>query len=84
MRRRAAPAFPLAVLVGLSACSGPKVTEDTPNSVAVHYQGAGQSLDDATAIANRACAAHGKVARLREVYDKAILDHVAHFTCVGG
>jgi hypothetical protein len=83
MRKLAAPILGLAVLLGLGACLT-KITEDTPNQVSVRYDGVSQSLDDATAIANKSCSLYGKVAKLREVYTKAILDHVAHFNCTGG
>jgi hypothetical protein len=81
---RAARALGLAALLGLSACSASQITEDTPAAVSVRYDGVVQTLDDATAAAKKACAAHGKTARLRDTYIRAVLDRVAHFDCVTG
>jgi len=76
--------FCLAVLLGLCACASLKITDDTPNSVTVRYDGVVDKLEDATAAANQACAAHGKVAQLREDDTKAALERYAHFYCVNG
>jgi hypothetical protein len=82
--RRIARTFGFAALLGLSACSASQITEDTPTSVSVRYDGVFQTLDDATATANKACAAYRKNARLRDTYIRAVLDRVAHFDCVSG
>jgi hypothetical protein len=73
-----------AVLVGLGACSSMKIVEDTPESVSIRFDGVASSLDDATAEANRLCAAHGKIAKLRETDRKAALESYAHYYCVSG
>jgi len=73
-----------AVMVGLGACSSMKVVDDTPESVSIRYDGVVSSLDDATAEANRLCAAHGKTAKLRETDRKAALESYAHYYCVSG
>jgi hypothetical protein len=73
-----------AVMVGLGACSSMKVIQDTPESVSIRYDGVATSLDDATAEANRLCAAHGKTAKLRETDRKAALESYAHYYCVSG
>jgi hypothetical protein len=69
------------MLAGLCACSNGEITEDTPASVSVRYDGVLETLDDATATAQRACAAHGKTARLRSTDIKAALERFAHFDC---
>jgi hypothetical protein len=73
-----------AVMVGLAACSSMKIIQDTPESVSIRYDGVATSLDDATAEANRLCAAHGKTAKLRETDRKAALESYAHYYCVSG
>ena len=73
-----------AVMVGLGACSSMKIIQDTPESVSIRYDGVVTTLDDATAEANRLCAAHGKVAKLREADRKAALESYAHYYCVSG
>ena len=82
-RRRAALALG-AAMAGLGACSSMKIVEDTPESVSIRYDGVASSLDDATAEANRLCAAHGKIAKLREADRKAALESYAHYYCVSG
>jgi hypothetical protein len=73
-----------ALLAGLAACASLKVTDDTPNSVTIRYDGVASSFDDATAAANQACAKYGKTAKLREDDRKAALESYAHFYCVNG
>jgi hypothetical protein len=68
----------------LCACTTLKVADDTPDSVTIRYDGAISTLDDATAAANRACAAHGKVAKLRDNDVRAALERFARFNCVSG
>jgi hypothetical protein len=73
-----------AALLALSGCASLKVTDDTPNSVTIRYDGVASSFDDATAAANQACAKYGKTAKLREDDRKAALESYAHFYCVNG
>ena len=74
-------ALSLAVLCG---CSGPRIIENTPAAVTVRYDPVVDSLEDATAAAAKACAAYGKIARLRQSDEtrKTIVDRSAHFECV--
>jgi hypothetical protein len=74
----------LAALLCLGACSPLKVLDETPTSVSFRYDGVAATLDDATAAANRYCAALGKVAHLRNEDTRGALDHFASFNCVGG
>lgn len=73
----------LAALVGLCACAQQRIIENTPTAVTVRYGGIGESLDDATAVAQQACAAHGETARLRTTKVYGIDERYAHFACVG-
>ena len=77
-------ALALGAAMGLGACSSMKIIQDTPDSVSIRYDGVATSLDDATAEANRLCAAHGKIAKLRETDRKAALESYAHYYCVSG
>jgi hypothetical protein len=61
-----------------------KITEDSPAAVSIRYDGVIGTLGDATAAANQACAAHGKVAHLRSTDEKAAFERFAHFDCVSG
>jgi hypothetical protein len=71
------------VVAALAAgCAEPRLTEDSPSAVTVRYDGLAQSLDDATATAQRACAAHGKTAQLRSNDVRTALARFAHFNCV--
>jgi hypothetical protein len=71
-------------VIDLCACSPLVMTEDSPETVSIRYDGVVKKLDDATAAANQACAAHGKVAHLRDTEAKAALERFAHFDCVSG
>ena len=68
----------------LCACTSLKVADVTPNTVTVRYDGLVETLDDATAAANQACATHGKVAKLRDNDVRAALERFARFDCVSG
>jgi len=74
----------LVALAGLCGCSPLMITEDTPTAVSIRYDGVVTNFDEATAAANQACAAHGKVAHLRNIDEKAALQRFAHFDCVNG
>jgi hypothetical protein len=74
----------LVVLAGLCACSQVQIVENTPMAVSVRYDGVVQTLEDATAAAQKACAAYGKTAHLRTTEMIATIEHFAHFDCVSG
>jgi hypothetical protein len=78
----AARVLGLVALIDLCACSPLVITEDTPETVSIRYDGVVKKLSDATAAANQACAAHGKIAHLRGTEAKAALERFAHFDCV--
>jgi hypothetical protein len=74
----------LVVLIGLCGCSEARIVENTPTAVSVRYDGIVQTLEDATAAAQQACAAHGKTAHLRTTEMIATIERFAHFDCVSG
>jgi len=45
---------------------GLRMVDDTPTSITIRYDGVAQTLGEATAAAQKACAAHGKIAQLRD------------------
>jgi hypothetical protein len=72
----------LITLAAMCACSDGQIVEDAPMAVTVRYDGVVQTLDDATATARKACAAHGKTAQLRNTDVEAAFERFAHFACV--
>jgi hypothetical protein len=70
-------------LLAVTACSGTsEVVENSPTAVTVKYGGFGTDIDDATQVAQKVCASHGKTARLRKVNDEGLGRHFGHFDCV--
>jgi hypothetical protein len=70
-------------LLAVTACSGTaEVVENSPTAVTVKYGGFGTDIEDATQLAQKVCANHGKTARLRKVNDEGIGRHFGHFDCV--
>ena len=70
-------------LLAVTACSGTTdVVENSPTAVTVKYGGLGTDIDDATQLAQKVCASHGKTARLRKVNNEGIGRHFGHFDCV--
>jgi hypothetical protein len=70
-------------LLAVTACSGTaEVVENSPTAVTVKYGGFGTDIDDATQLAQKVCASHGKTARLRKVNDEGLGRHFGHFDCV--
>jgi hypothetical protein len=73
----------LSGVLAAAACSGTtEVVENSPTAVTVKYSGIGSDIDDATQVAQKACASHGKTARLRKVNDEGIGRHFGHFDCI--
>jgi hypothetical protein len=71
-------------LLAVTACSSgtTEVVENSPTAVTVKYGGFGTDIDDATQLAQKVCASHGKTARLRKVNDEGLGRHFGHFDCV--
>jgi hypothetical protein len=71
----------VSLLAAMTACSGPTLVESSATAVTVRY-GSLDGIDEAMQIAQRACAAHGKSARLRSAANLGLTDRYAHFDCV--
>ena len=76
----------IALLSGLLALAGctatPTVVENSTEAVTVRYDGVVNNIDDATQVAQKVCASHDKIARLRKVNDEGLGQHFGHFNCV--
>ena len=75
----------IALLSGLLALAGctatPTVVENSAEAVTVRYDGIDNNIDDATQVAQKVCASHDKIARLRKVNDEGLGQHFGHFNC---
>jgi uncharacterized lipoprotein YajG len=75
----------IALLSGLLALAGctatPTVVENSAEAVTVRYDGIVNNIDDATQVAQKVCASHDKIARLRKVNDEGLGQHFGHFNC---
>lgn len=80
-KRRAGIAVLVAALGLLAACSGTAVVESSATAVTVRY-GAMDGIDAASALAQNACAAYRKTARLRNTANFGLIDRYAHFDCI--
>jgi hypothetical protein len=70
-------------LLALTACTAtPTVVENSATAVTVRYDGIVNKIDDATQVAQKVCASHDKIARLRKVNDDGIGQHFGHFDCI--
>ena len=73
----------LSGLLALVACtSTPTIVENTATEVAVRYDGIVNSIDDAKRVAQKACAAHDRIATLRKVDDEGLGQHFGYFNCI--
>ena len=75
------------VLVGLlqlAACDAVQIVENADTHVSVRYDGVINGLDQATELAKKACAAHGRIAKLQKVYYEGLGagERFAFFDCV--
>jgi hypothetical protein len=76
---RLSAAAPL--LIALAACSGPAVIESSATTVTVRYTSI-DGIDEATQLAQSACAVHHKTARLRTTANFGLTERYGHFDCV--
>jgi hypothetical protein len=86
-RLRAKTAGQAVLLVGLlqlAACAAVQIVENADTHVSVRYDGIMNGLDQATALAKSACAAHGRTAKLQKVYYEGLGagERFAFFDCV--
>ena len=73
----------LSGLLALAGCTAtPTVVENSAEAVTVRYDGIVNNIDDATEVAQKVCASHDKIARLRKVNDEGLGQHFGHFNCV--
>jgi hypothetical protein len=74
----------LAGLFQLSACDAVQIVENADTHVSVRYDGIMNGLDQATELAKRACAGHGRTAKLQKVYYEGLGagERFAFFDCV--
>jgi hypothetical protein len=69
------------LLLATAACSGPTVIDSSTSAVTIRY-GAMDGLDQATRLAEQACAVHRKSARLRNSANFGLNERYGHFDCV--
>ena len=73
----------LSGLLALVACtSTPTIVENTATEVAVRYDGIVNNIDDAKQAAQKTCAAHDRIAKLRKVDDEGLGQHFGYFNCI--
>lgn len=84
MFRTAALCALLLPLLLLSGCDPVQVIEGNDTHVSIRYDGIMNGLDQAKALAQRSCAAHGKTAQLRRTYYEGLGagERFAFFDCV--
>ena len=76
--------LPLALPVVLGACDPVQIIEGSTSHVSIRYDGVANGLDQATALAQKSCASHGKTAKLRKTYHEGLGlgERFAFFDCV--
>jgi|SRR6516162_7250584 len=74
----------LTCLLLLSACDAVQIVEGNETHVSIRYDGIMNGLDQATQLAKKACAEHGKTAKLRKTYYEGLGagERFAFFDCV--
>jgi hypothetical protein len=74
----------LAGLMSLNACDPVQIVEGSDSHVSIRYDGVMNGLDQATELAKKACAEHGRAAKLRRTYYEGLGagERFAFFDCV--
>jgi hypothetical protein len=74
----------LALSLALGGCDAVAIVQHSNTAVSVRYDGIMNGLGLATEAAQRACAAHGRSAKLRKVYYEGLGagERFAFFDCV--
>ncbi len=74
----------LTALLALTACDAVQIVEGNDTHVSIRYDGIMNGLDQATQLAQKACAEHGKTAKLRKTYHEGLGagERFAFFDCV--
>ena len=65
----------------VAACSGAVVVESSATAVTVRY-GVSDGIEEATRLAQNACAVRHKTAQLRNTANFGLTDRYGHFDCV--
>jgi hypothetical protein len=73
--------FVALLILALPACSGTAIVESSATAVTVRY-GSLDGIDEATQLAQKACAVHRKTARLRATANFGLSERYGHFDCV--
>jgi hypothetical protein len=73
--------FVALLTLAIAACSGPAVIEGSATAVTVRY-GSMDGIDEATQLAQKACAVHRKTARLRNTANFGLGERYGHFDCI--
>jgi hypothetical protein len=69
------------LLLAMVACSGPAIVGSSATAVTVRY-GSLDGIDEATQLAQKTCAVHGKTARLRNTANFGLSERYGHFDCL--
>ena len=74
----------MAGLVLLAACDPVQVVEGNETHVSIRYDGVMNGLGQATELAQKMCAEHGRIAKLRKTYYEGLGagERFAFFDCV--
>ena len=68
-------------ILAMAACSGTAIVESSATAVTVRY-GSLAGIDEATQLAQKACAVHRKTARLRNTANFGLSERYGHFDCI--
>ena len=70
-------------LLQLAGCDAVQIVENADTHFSVRYDGIMNGLDQATELAKKACAAHGRTAKLQKVYYEGLGagERFAFFDC---
>jgi hypothetical protein len=71
----------IVLVLAVAGCSGPTIVESSASAVTVRYR-AIDGIDEATELAQKACALHREAARLRNTANFGLTERYAHFDCV--
>jgi hypothetical protein len=69
------------LVLALAACSGLAIVESSATAVTVRYSSL-DGIDEATQLAQKACAVHRKTARLRNTANFGLSERYGHFDCI--
>ena len=73
--------FVTLLTLAIAACSGPAIVESSATAVNVRY-GSLDGNEEATQLAQKACAVHRKTARLRTTANFGLSERYGHFDCI--